>query len=86
MNNPLLWRVLQAGLVLIWLAVPFGDALGMPKLTTLGLVLLVLHALEIPLSKAKVASTGVGTGRMVVMTLLFGFTWWLPVSKRVIAP
>lgn len=80
------WYVLQAGLVVFWLIVPIVGLIGyeVPLLTMLALFIFVAHVLEIPLAINKLRGKDIPSGRVVLNTLIFGFTWWLPVSKGLI--
>jgi len=42
------------------------------------------HPLELPVSLMVGKKTGVSLLRTVVKTLLFGFTWWLPLKLGII--
>ncbi len=77
------WKVVQAGVAAFWLAIPafFLGGISMPLLVILGVILLVLHTLELPVAFIKLRGMGVPPVQTVVKTLLYGFTWWLPLSK-----
>ncbi|HEX4879651.1 MAG TPA: hypothetical protein VFV39_07395 [Limnobacter sp.] len=78
-----IWYALQAGLVVFWLIVPLVGLLGfhLPWLTMLAAVILLAHVLEIPLAINKLRKLGLPKARVALKTLVFGFTWWLPLSK-----
>lgn len=44
-------------------------------------LLLMLHATELRISLRVPAASKSGRLRAIAMTLLFGFTWWLPLSR-----
>jgi len=44
----------------------------------------ITHPLELILSMPIGKKAGISTGRTVLKTMLFGFTWWLPVKMGVI--
>ncbi len=46
-------------------------------------VVLGLHAGELPLALRVSKMRGVGAARAVAMNMLFGFTWWLPLRRRI---
>lgn len=83
MGEQRIWYALQAGLVVFWLAVPLVGLLGfhVPLLTLLAAIILLAHVLEIPLAINRLRGKNIPTGRVVLKTLVFGFTWWLPLSK-----
>ena len=64
----------------LWLASPW-------KVAGAGLtgVIIGLHVGELPLALQAARARGVGAGRAVVMDMLFGFTWWLPLRRGVIS-
>jgi len=45
----------------------------------------VIHALEIPFAFRVLAGRRVSSVRICLLTLIFGFTWWLPVRRGVYA-
>lgn len=83
MGDQRIWKGLQAGLVGFWLAVPLLEILGyhVPFLTLFAVIILAAHVLEIPLAMNKLRSKNLPAGKVVLKTLVFGFTWWLPLSK-----
>ncbi len=48
-------------------------------------VILVAHVLEIPLAMKMLKDKSPSFGRLVVGTLLFGYTWWVPAKKGIYA-
>mgnify|MGYP006155388459 FL=1 len=83
MGEQRIWYGLQAGLVAFWLAVPLVGLLGfhVPALTLLAGIILLAHVLEIPLAINRLRGKNIPVGKVVLKTLVFGFTWWLPLSK-----
>ncbi len=49
----------------------------------LAAVILVAHVLEIPLAMKVLKDKNPSMGRLIVGTVLFGFTWWLPAKKGI---
>ncbi len=47
----------------------------------LAALILVAHVLEIPLAMKILKEKQPSLGRLVMGTVLFGFTWWLPAKK-----
>lgn len=47
-------------------------------------ILIITHPLELILSIPIGKKAGISTGITVLKTLLFGFTWWLPVKMGVL--
>lgn len=46
-------------------------------------VILVAHVLEIPLAMKVLKDKNPSIGRLIVGTVLFGFTWWVPAKKGI---
>lgn len=90
MGNDRAWYGLQLGLVVFWLIIPLIGIMGyeLPFLTTIALVIFAAHVLEVPLAINLIRKAGleVPSSKIVLNTLVFGFTWWLPVSKQLIKP
>ena len=83
MGEQRIWYGLQAVLVVFLLIVPLVGLLGfhVPFLTLFAGIILLAHVLEIPLAMNKLRSKNLPAGKVVLKTLVFGFTWWLPLSK-----
>ena len=47
-------------------------------------ILVITHPLELILSIPIGKKAGITTGTTVLKTLLFGFTWWLPVKMGIL--
>ena len=90
LTNPFIWRyMLMPGSILGWLfalagiVIPFGEPLRYAWLAVL-LIWTIIHPLEIAVSYRIGKEKNLSTMRIVVMTILFGFTWWLPLKLGVI--
>jgi len=47
--------------------------------------MLIVHIIEIPMVSLKIGKEkGVPVSIVVLKTILFGFTWWLPLKKGII--
>ncbi len=46
-------------------------------------IILVAHVLEIPVAMHVLKDRNPAPGRLLLGTLLFGFTWWLPAKKGI---
>jgi hypothetical protein len=74
-----------AGLFILIALVGYGVLTDRGLETTIILALFVsLHVAEIPHGIRVGRSRGIGAGTATFKTLLFGFTWWLPLSRGVI--
>lgn len=62
----------------LWLASPWKVAGA-----SLTGVIVGLHVGELPLALRAARMRGVGVARAVVMDMLFGFTWWLPLRRGI---
>lgn len=83
MGEHRIWYGLQAALVLFWLVIPLVGLLGfhVPGLIGFAALIFIAHVLEIPLAMNKLRQKNIPKGRIVLKTLVFGFTWLLPLSK-----
>lgn len=59
----------------LWLLSPWKVAGAMLTGVVMG-----LHVGELPMALRVSKARGVGAARAVMMNLLFGFTWWLPLK------
>lgn len=82
------WYFLMAGAVGLFLPIAW---IGYGVLTDRGLETTIvlalygsLHIAEIPHGIRVGRSRGIGSGTAAFKTLLFGFTWWLPLARGVI--
>lgn len=48
-------------------------------------LIVAIHALELPLAFIAVRERGIPAGAVVIKTLIFGFTWWVPVRRGIVA-
>lgn len=80
------WRVLQILALVLLAGFPLsGMFLARSAAGWLGvLLLLALHAAELPIALPLAREKGVPAGMAVLKNLLFGFTWWLPLKRGVI--
>jgi len=82
------WYFLMFGALGLWIAVFLLGFLLFPESRTgkaaLPIALFILHLSEVPLSLRIGKSKGISQQRVVINTLLFGFTWWLPIKRGVL--
>jgi len=85
-NKPLFWRVNQLLTILLYELLIFGGyAFSIPWLGwVLFGVLILLHIVELKTSLAIAKKHKVKTTRAFLMTVIFGFTWWLPLKRGLI--
>lgn len=83
------WYLLMAGALVLWAWALLAGLVFSSSFSGLALVvlaaLLVTHVAEIPLSSKVGREQGLSTSRVVVMTVIFGFTWWVAVKRGVLA-
>ena len=88
MNNKLFWYFLQFGAIVLYaVSVPFGYWLFPGKnlyAWSLFSGLVLLHTSEIAIVRKIGSEKNISLLRVVVKTILFGFTWWLPLKKGII--
>jgi hypothetical protein len=82
-----LWLVQNLALVAFWLAAIGLLAAGQPHhwLVLLAAVILAAHVLELPLAFMALRGRGASPLRVILLTLAFGYTWWLPARRGVYA-
>jgi hypothetical protein len=89
MNNKGFWYFLMFGSICLF---AFSIGLGyylFPDNCLLSLVfflgLVALHVAEIPMTGLKIGKEkNIPIPTTIIKTLLFGFTWWLPLKKGII--
>ena len=86
-KNKAVWLGLNAFIVAFWLAAIVMLLSGHPteRLVLIAAVVLVAHVLEMPLAFLMLRGRNVAAGRIILMNLIFGFTWWLPVRRGIYA-
>jgi hypothetical protein len=89
MKNPKFWNLMKAGSVLGWVFLFFGIFFHIQS-TVLNIIWwLVLigwgigHPLELASSIPIAKSKGISLETTFIKTMIFGFTWWLPLKKGV---
>jgi hypothetical protein len=86
-NKPAFWYLLQGStLVLFAILIGGGYLLGKPALGW-GLygVLFILHVFELKTALRVGRDKGLSKTRTVLMNLIFGFTWWVPLKRGIIS-
>lgn len=87
LDNKALWLAQNLALVVFWLAALGLLAAGHAQhwLVLVAAVILAAHVLELPLAFMVLRGRGAAPLRVTFMTLLFGYTWWLPARRGVYA-
>jgi len=83
-----LWYLLMGSTVALWICAILVGLVFSSSASGLALAVLVLlfvtHCAEIPVSSRVGREKGLSTSRVVVKTLIFGFTWWVAVKRGVL--
>jgi hypothetical protein len=87
LGNKRLWQAQNFALVLFWLAAIGLLVMGQSHhwLVLVAAVILAAHMLELPLAFMVLRGRGAAPLRVTIMTLLFGYTWWLPARRGIYA-
>ncbi|MEI8255562.1 MAG: hypothetical protein WCJ30_07810 [Deltaproteobacteria bacterium] len=86
-DDPRFWRFHQFSLLLLYAA---GAALfvtghvGTPLVRLAGLIPLI-HVAEIPMAFWALRGKNASPAHVVLGTLLFGFLWWIPARRGLVA-
>ena len=89
MNKQIFWKGMMAGSVAGWLFIflgiffPFESGLMRDLWWVVMLGWAILHPLELALSIPVGKQKGLTPQHIFVNTMVFGFTWWLPVKLGV---
>ncbi len=88
MNSKKFWQLNMAGSIGLFILTLVVGYVLFPEnhFKAMGLFfgLLVIHAAELPISLKIGKLSGFSHKTVVLNTLLFGFTWWLPVKRGII--
>lgn len=90
LKNPIIWKLfLMPGSLLGWGFAISGfifDFDGCIKLFWLAvcIIWMIVHPLELLISYKIGKEKGIATPMIVIKTILFGFTWWLPLKQGII--
>lgn len=87
-DNRYFWAIFRATVAVVWgILLVFGfifpsQIAGTVKI--LALLLLVIHLMEVPISIKIGVERGISKEVTVTKTLIYGFTWWIPLKRGVI--
>ncbi|MBU2515425.1 hypothetical protein KJ966_29260 [bacterium] len=88
MNSKTFWQLLMIGAIGLWIISVVAGYLLFPEnhlqAWSFFLGLVILHSAELFTAIPIGRKNGFSVRVSVVKTLLFGFTWWLPVKKGII--
>jgi len=89
MNYQTFWKGMMAGSVLGWLFIfwgvffPFNSGVIYVLWICILLAWTILHPLELAMSLPVGKEKGLTPEKIFMKTMLFGFTWWLPLKLGV---
>ena len=90
-KSKIFWYLfIMPGALLGWLFIIYGFVcpINQEAVHTLWLIItgiwVITHPLELILSIPIGKKAGISTGTTIIKTLLFGFTWWVPVKMGVL--
>jgi hypothetical protein len=89
MKSKLFWYVNMAGSVAAWIFIFYGAFLTKLQGAShtfwliITLIWCIAHPLELFMSMPVAKNAGISAGKTIVMTVLFGVTWWLPLKQGV---
>ena len=85
-KKPAFWYLLQASTIILYgVLIGGGNVLGLPWLGWgLYTALFVLHLFELKTALRVGHAKGLSDMRIVIMNLIFGFTWWVPLKRGII--
>lgn len=82
------WQSVNLGAVVFWVAVAALLYTGHREhpVVLVGAIFVIAHVLELPLAYRLLRGRGFPAAKVFVMTMIFGFTWWLPAQRGVYQP
>jgi len=90
-NNKLFWSLfMMPGAILGWIFTIFGFVCPIENETlrilwiVVACIFCIGHPVELLTSIPIGKKAGISTGTTVLKTLIFGFTWWVPVKMGVL--
>ncbi len=82
------WKIFRISTILFWILlaiIGFGVANQFSEYSRICLVLLlVIHLAEIPIALSIGRKRDLAIFRIIVSTLVLGFTWWVPLKIGII--
>jgi hypothetical protein len=79
------WIMMEISTILLYIVViGFGYILGIAWLGwTIFLSLMLLHLGELKTAMTEGHKKGLSNRRIILMNMLFGFTWWVPLRRGI---
>ena len=86
-SNKTFWMMLMTGSIGLWALSVVGGQLLFPenplKAWGLFLILIVIHVSELPATFKLGRERGLSPHSVLIKTMLYGFTWWVPLKKGI---
>ena len=86
-SNKTFWMVLMTGSIGLWALSVVGGQLLFPenplKAWGLFLILIAIHVSELPGTFKLGRKLGLSRHSVLIKTMLYGFTWWVPLKKGI---
>jgi hypothetical protein len=81
----LTWILVEISTILLYIIlIGYGYILKVPWLGwMLFLMLMMLHLSEMKKAYTVGREKGLSDGRIILMNMIFGFTWWLPLKRGI---
>ncbi len=87
MNSKIFWQLLMTGAIGLWIISLVAGYLLFPEnhLKAWGFFigLVILHSAELLTSLKIGKEKGLSVRTVITKTLLYGFTWWVPIKKGI---
>ncbi len=87
-SNKTFWIMLMTGAIGLWAVSVVGGQLLFPENSLKAwipfLALIVIHASELPIAFKLGRKFGLSSQNVLIKTMLYGFTWWVPLKKGII--
>jgi hypothetical protein len=88
MNTKFFWQLLMLGAIGLWILSLLAGYLLFPEshLKAWGLFigLIIIHASELLIALKIGKTSEISPQAVVLKTMLFGFTWWVPFKKGIL--
>ncbi len=88
MDSKKFWDFLMLNCIVLWFVLLLLGFYRYPEDTVMSIsyvtILLVVHIFEISISYKIGVNRNLSPLRVIVKTVIFGFTWWVPLKKEVI--
>ena len=79
------WTFVNLGAIVFWLGALYLLLTGQQGhvIVLIAALFLVVHVLELPVAFRLLRRRGFPAATIFIMTMIYGFTWWLPAQRGV---